>query len=167
MPAPKPPLTPPAPPADDSLPRSLDPQAGARRPAEDIELLEPEHQGGGMQVTLRPRGVGRLFQAAFLCVWMGGWAMGMWFALGLFTSALEAVYGPGALPASLHFGAGPTVSRAEAPMVFTFLLPWLGLWTMGGALALGQALLLLFGREVVRWGPDGLEIERHALVRIS
>jgi hypothetical protein len=130
-------------------------------------LLEPEPHGGGMQVTLRPRGVARWFQAAFLFAWLGGWAMGEWFALGLFASALEAVFGPGALPEGLRFGAGPGVSRGEAAMVFAFVVPWLALWTLGGGLALAQALLALVGREIVRWSPDGLEIERHALVRIS
>jgi len=130
-------------------------------------LLDPVPHGSGMQVTLRPRGIGRLFQAAFLAVWLGGWAMGEWFALGLFVAGLEGALGPGAVPESFRASLGLAVSRGEAPMVLLIVVPWLVLWTLGGALALGQALLLLVGREVVRWSPEALEIERYALTRLS
>jgi len=120
-----------------------------------------------MQVTLRPHGIVPRIQGAFLCALLGVWTQGAWLALGLCASALEAILGPGRLADALRPATWSAVSRAEAPLVLTIVVPFLVLWTLGGGLMLAQALLLLFGRETVRWGPGALEVERHGLVRLA
>lgn len=130
-------------------------------------MLEPEPHGSGWQVTLRPRGFARFFMVGFLGFWLCGWAMGEWFALGLIASSLESLFGPGFIPDFIQLGFDTHVSRGQASMVLAFILFWFALWTIGGMFALGQGLLLLAGREVVRWGPEALEVERRAFVLLS
>jgi hypothetical protein len=54
-----------------------------------------------------------------------------------------------------------------APFFLVFILFWLALWTLGGVGAFQQVLTLLFGRDVVRWGGDALEVEHRALWFVS
>jgi hypothetical protein len=54
----------------------------------------------------------------------------------------------------------------EGPMMAVFvgfLTFWLFFWTIGGVGAFQQLLALLFGRDVIRWQSEGLEVEHRAL----
>ncbi|MCS5698172.1 hypothetical protein NZK32_03845 [Cyanobium sp. FGCU-52] len=86
-----------------------------------------------LRIRLRPRGGGRFFTAAFLSVWLCGWAMGEVFALMLLVRGARAllVAGP-ATPAM-------PPPAAAVPMGL-FLLVWLSFWTIGGLSALRQLL---------------------------
>ncbi len=130
-------------------------------------MLDREPNGSGWQVTLRAQGVLRFLPAAFLCVWLCGWAMGEYFALTILGSALQSAFGPGFLAGWLPTMHGAPPPREALPLFFAFVSVWLTLWTFGGLTALSTLLNLLFGREVVRWSADGLEIERYALFLTS
>src|SRR5688572_22590369 len=117
--------------------------------------MKPEGTSGGLEVELRIAGIGRFFGAAFLAVWLAGWAVGEAFALW--------ILGVGAW--SLLTGQPPEAGREPfrpelALPVGLFLLFWLALWTLGGVMAGRELLRLLFGGDRIRLGHDRLEIER-------
>ena len=130
-------------------------------------MLEPEPNGSGWQVTLRAQGVLRYVLAAFLSVWLCGWAFGECFGFMLLGSALRVALGPGWLTDWLPAMNVSPPAPGLLPAFFAFISVWLSLWTLGGLGALGQLFTLLFGREVVRWGGEGLEVERYALFPTS
>jgi hypothetical protein len=107
------------------------------------------------EFIFRPTGIGRWFEAAFLAVWLCGWAAGEAFALWfLGTGAVALITGqpPGAGHEPLTWGA--------AGVVGLFLLLWLSFWTVGG-IAAGQAFLAnVWGSDRLVAGPGQLEIER-------
>lgn len=94
---------------------------------------------GATSFRFRPQGPGRFFVAAFLSFWLCGWLAGEIFALWvlwrLLTSGLAT--GQWALPAVL------------------FLLVWVGLWSVGGAVALRQVLGALWSEDRLVLGADG------------
>jgi hypothetical protein len=130
-------------------------------------MLEREPNGSGWQVTLCSQGLVRFLPAAFLCVWLCGWAFGEYFALTILGSALQSAFGPDFLAGWLPVMQGKLPPREALPFFFAFVSVWLAFWTFGGLAALSQLLSLLFGREVVRWSGEGLVIERYALFLIS
>ena len=120
-------------------------------------MLNTEPSGSGLQTTLRAQGLLRYFPAAFLCVWLCGWAVGEWFALRMLVSMLPVA--GGVLATWLPPVGGRLPSGPAMPFFLGFIVFWLSLWTLGGFGAIYQLLALLFGRDVVRWGSDGLEVE--------
>ncbi len=84
----------------------------------------------GTTRSLRPRGIGRYFTAAFLSVWLVGWVVGEVFAIGMLatiTAALANIF-------SEHLPAWHTdfVSSGGVAFAILFLVLWLTLWTIGG-----------------------------------
>ncbi len=80
--------------------------------------------------------------AAFLCIWLCGWALGEFLVLGaLAVKVTETVR---------------TVRHEEAP--FFFLAVWLTLWTLGGFLAIRTLL-----GELAQW--QEIYISRYLLVK--
>ncbi|HEY6194047.1 MAG TPA: hypothetical protein VI504_03315 [Candidatus Eisenbacteria bacterium] len=130
-------------------------------------MLQREPTGTGWQVTLHSHGMLRFLPAAFLGVWLCGWALGEYFALTLLGSALQGAFGPGFLAGVMPTMRSTPPSREGLPLLFTFLCVWLPLWTLGGFGALSRLLSLLFGREVIRCGTEGLAIERFTLFPAS
>jgi hypothetical protein len=120
-------------------------------------MLNTEPSGSGLQATLRAQGLLRYFQAAFLCVWLCGWAVGEWFALRMLALLVEAVTGHAYLAAWFPPLGGQPPSEAVLPFFFVFIAFWISMWTFAGLNSVQQLLALFFGRDVVRWGRDGLE----------
>jgi len=116
--------------------------------------MKVEQTGTGLEARLDIRGIGRFFGAAFLCVWLAGWAVGesvvLWIVgKGAWSLLTGQAFGSGDKP--VHFGV--------AMIVGLFLVVWLFFWTLGGMAAGGELLRLLFGRDIVLAGDDGLEIK--------
>jgi hypothetical protein len=108
---------------------------------------------------LRPVGWGRYFDGAFLLAWLTGWLFGEVFALAV----LAALFSH-ALSVATGFDL-PLSSRMNPPdgsfsFFLLFILFWLMLWTLGGAMAGTQLFRSLTGEDRIRITPDGLEIER-------
>jgi hypothetical protein len=130
-------------------------------------MLTPEPSDSGMQVTLHAAGVFRFLPAAFLSVWLCGWAVGEWFALRLLATTLRRALGTDVLASWFPDVGGKLPPGPGLPVFAGFIVLWLALWTFGGMAALQQVFALLFGCERVRWGGDALEIERSALWFVS
>lgn len=117
--------------------------------------MKLERIGGNLEARLSVRGAGRFFGAAFLSFWLAGWAVGetvvLWI-LGKGAWALLTGTPPGSDDRPMHPGAAMGVGL--------FLLFWVSLWTFGGIAAARELLRLLFGRDVLVAGPDGLEVKR-------
>ena len=127
-------------------------------------MVTTEPSGSGQQVTLRASGILRILPAGFLTAWLCGWAVAEWFALRLMASMLRTLLGWSFLARWFPPLGGQMPSGHVLPFFVGFLSLWLVLWTIGGAGALCQLMAVLFGRDVVRWGPDGLEITHWALL---
>lgn len=109
-------------------------------------------------IVTSARGLARLLPAAFLAFWLCGWFAGEVFALGGVLNALAALFDfdlPSWVPA-VRVGA-----NAALP-VLAFLVVWLSLWTFGGIAAMSALALLLWGREEVSWGADGMSFVQSA-----
>lgn len=129
-------------------------------------MLEREPHGSGWRITLHAKGVLRFFPAAFLLLWLCGWAVGEYFAgtllLALAGHALGQHEWTSWLPLMKGVPPEPPVQLAFAG----FLLFWVSFWTWGGLTALGQFLALLFGREEIVIEGDTLELRHVALVTL-
>ena len=117
--------------------------------------MKVEQTGTGLEARLEIRGFGRFFGAAFLCVWLAGWALFegvvLWFlGKGAWSLLTGAPVGPGDKP--IPFGI--------LIIAGLFVLVWLLFWTLGGVAAGRELLRLLFARDIVMAGDDGLEIKR-------
>ena len=131
-------------------------------------MIQREPDGAdGWRASLRSTGVLRYFTAAFLGGWLCAWAFGEYFAFTLIASAVRAWLGPDVLSGWLPGGVGKLPPPGALPFFFAFITLWLTMWTFGGFMALSQMLTMLFGRELIRWGPDGLDIERIAVFPVS
>src|SRR5262252_838226 len=108
-------------------------------------MLTPEPSDSGTQVTLRVSGILRFLPAAFLAVWLCGWAAGEWFALRLFASLLRTLLDASFLGAWIPPLGGKMPEGPMLPFFIGFLLFWLTLWTIGGVGAFHQLLASLFG----------------------
>ncbi len=113
------------------------------------------HTAEGYELSLEPQGAGRFVVAAFLALWLCGWAVGEVFALTVLAWGVRAwlagrdVLPPGSMPGpALALGAG------------LFVLVWLVFWTIGGVAALRELLLLTAGRDRIVAAPDALVVER-------
>lgn len=115
----------------------------------------------GSSASLRPAGIGRFFTAAFLLVWLGGWAIGetvaLVFLVMLVGSVLAAVAGT-----SWPMPGGDWIAGGTAGFVFLFLLVWLALWTVGGIMAIKELLRSLAGEDRVSVESSGVELLQRA-----
>ncbi|WP_094585580.1 hypothetical protein [Synechococcus sp. BO 8801] len=94
---------------------------------------------GTTSFRFRPQGPGRFFVAAFLSFWLCGWLAGEIFALWVLWRLL---------------GSGLATGQWALPAVL-FLLVWLSLWSVGGAVALRQVLGALWSEDRLVLGADG------------
>ncbi|WP_216913194.1 MULTISPECIES: hypothetical protein [unclassified Synechococcus] len=94
---------------------------------------------GTTSFRFRPQGPGRFFVAAFLSFWLCGWLAGEIFALWVLWRML---------------GGGLATGQWALPAVL-FLLVWLSLWSVGGAVALRQVLGALWSEDRLVLGADG------------
>ncbi len=116
---------------------------------------EIDQTGDGTRITLRPQGCARFAGAAFLLLWVGGWAVGEAFALNLLLAFAGIAY---RVPFPI---AIPPFPLAPASFLFlAFILLWLGFWTWGGLTAIAQVLQLLAGRDTIVLGHVGWSVER-------
>ncbi len=95
--------------------------------AHTTPTIEPTPDG--LRITMPVPRVGCV--AAFMTLWLAGWAVGE-------VSALRAL-----------FSMGTSFAPGSA-----FLLIWLAGWTLGGVFAAGVLLLMIDGREVVTVGGE-------------
>jgi hypothetical protein len=110
-------------------------------------------------VELRSRGATRFLGAGFLAVWLCGWLAGEVAAL---TTLLAMLFGA-VLPEFVTERLPQvTTSGGGGIFVVIFLLVWLTFWTIGGIFAIRQLLTLLWGRDVVSAGPDGIKVNSGA-----
>lgn len=102
-----------------------------------------------LELRFRPSGPGRWLEAAFLSLWLLGWAAAETLVLGLLAGGAWAWLQGRALPGQ------PSSLLALLPVV-AFLLVWLSFWTLGGVLALRQWLRCF-------WAEDRLTLTRMEL----
>jgi hypothetical protein len=106
----------------------------------------------GSEIRLAPRGAGRWFSAAFLLVWLCGWALGEAFALWfLIKGAIALLSGNPPDPGREPLEVGPAVA------IGAFLILWLLLWTVGGIAAMAELLRLT-------WAEDRLAVRGGSLI---
>jgi hypothetical protein len=129
-------------------------------------MLEREISDSGWQVTLRAKGIVRFFPAAFLALWLCGWAVGEVFAGGLMLALIGHAAGQSQWASWLPVMKGVPPEPQMQLLFFAFIAFWLTFWTIGGVSAFGQMLGLLFGREVIRFEGDTLEVRHVALVTL-
>lgn len=112
----------------------------------------------GPAFTLRPTGLSRFFVAAFLSVWLCGWAVGELFALAALVSCVASLLN---LDLELPGWSGKNhESHTGAILISLFLAVWLSFWTLGGVMALRQWLMLLWSREQLVLATDCLVARR-------
>src|SRR5688500_5672359 len=101
-----------------------------------------------MEFVFRPTGCMRFGLAAFLGVWLCGWAAGEWFALRVLIAGVQS-------------GQAWTVTSHPAGlMVGGFLILWTTLWTIGGVAALISFLRSVAGVDRLIVTPEAWELER-------
>ena len=115
--------------------------------------MKIEHTTSGLEARFKIAGVGRFGGAAFLALWLLFWAP--------FEAAVIWILGKGLW--SLLTGEPPAADHTPltagiALPAGLFLLFWLAFWTLGGLAAGHELLRLLFGRDRIVAGCDGLEI---------
>ena len=116
--------------------------------------------GTDSTVTLRPTGRWRYFSAAFLALWLAGWAIGEVVALGAIVGFIAA-----AIPALSTIALATLVEKLSTGatiFMFLFLLVWTTFWTIGGIAAFSTVLRDLAGEDRLRLVPDGIELTRRA-----
>jgi hypothetical protein len=102
-------------------------------------------EGNAAVLRLRASGCARYAIAAFLGIWLCGWAAGEYFAA---RAALMVVRQAFEEPNVLVTGA------------FAFLAIWLTLWTLGGLAALFTLVRMLAGRDEIRVSSDAWVISK-------
>jgi hypothetical protein len=106
-----------------------------------------------LRILLRPRGSERFFAAAFLSVWLVGWAVGEVFALTLLVQGVRGLLIGGT-------GTLATPPPAAAVPIGLFLLFWLTFWTIGGLSALRLLLHSLAAEDRLELGSGVLLWQR-------
>ena len=117
-----------------------------RRNFADNEPMTAERTAAGWRLSFKPHGCSRFVTAAFLTVWLCGWAAGEGFALWLLIQGGYSLL-TGHAPSPGHQPLPPGMALAMG----VFLLFWLTLWTVGGVAAGAELLRLL-------WGEDRIEV---------
>ena len=122
-------------------------------------MVERESIGDSWQVRLTPTSGQRTLRiaaAAFLSVWLCGWAMGEYFAGGELLGLLAHRYAPGADLSWLPHARAATSGNATVAMIFLGL--WVTAWTIGGCAAIAALVSVLFGVPVLRWNASSVEV---------
>ncbi len=115
----------------------------------------------GFVAEARARGGLRFVPAAFLAVWLCGWAVGEVFAIGMVlyvTGLFEWI------PVLSTWPHGDRPAPGFALAITVFLTVWLALWTLGGWAAAMQLGRLLAGVDRVRWDGATLAVEQRPFV---
>jgi len=115
----------------------------------------------GPSATLRPTGFIRYIGAAFLTVWLVGWAIGEALALGFLIMLIRSVVGSAA-GMSWPVPGGEWIAGGAAGFVFLFLIVWLSLWTFGGFAAIHEVLRSVAGEDRISAEPARIEVVRRA-----
>jgi hypothetical protein len=105
-----------------------------------------------LRIRLRPRGGSRLFTAAFLSVWLCGWAVGEVIVLTVLVRGARAL-----LVAAQETPAPP---QGGALAMGVFLLVWLTFWTIGGLSALREVLRCIAAEDRLELGSGDLLLLR-------
>lgn len=108
-----------------------------------------QDEGSSLRLVTRPPRV--WCSMLFLIVWLGGWALGEYFAL---SSLIQQI---------LPLLSGETTINQVQWMPTIFLIFWLTLWTFGGLLALWNVIWPLFGREITTIDHEGISIQKAVL----
>jgi hypothetical protein len=107
------------------------------------------------EARFRPRGAGRFVGAAFLSVWLCGWAAGEAFVLFVLgAGAVALATGQPAMGRDQPAALGPALA------VGGFLVVWLAFWTLGGMAAMRELLRLLWAEDHLAACPEGLLLSR-------
>lgn len=109
----------------------------------------------GLLVRLKPSGIARFFPAAFLALWLCGWAFGECFALYFLAKGVLAIVN-GTPFEEGHSGAGLGFTIGAG----AFLLFWLTLWTLGGLAAMAEFLRLVWSEDRITASGAGLKLSR-------
>jgi hypothetical protein len=119
--------------------------------------MQSEQTFEGWVVRLRPRGVGRWVDAAFLAVWLLFWTAGgvvAWWILLAGAWALLTGRPPG--------GEGEVPALPGALIGGAFLSVWLLFWTVGEWVVGRELLRCVAGEDRLLARPDGLRVWRRA-----
>lgn len=107
----------------------------------------------GLELVLRPRGIGRFLSAGFLTFWLCGWVAGEAFALGILVLGAAALL-TGTPPAR----GGELLALGPALAMGAFLLFWLSIWTIGGYAAMRELLRLVWSQDRIVAGTAVLRV---------
>ena len=121
------------------------------------EYMNVERNDAGLEAQLRIAGIGRFFGAAFLTFWLTGWVIGEAVAVWLLVKG-----GWSLVTGQLLYDGQKSTELSAALAAGLFLVVWLVLWTFGGVAAIRELLRMLFGRDTVRAGTDGLAITQRS-----
>ena len=110
----------------------------------------------GSTASLRPNGIGRYFNAAFLSLWLAGWIVGEVVALWMMGAILVSISGVGS--ARIQTDANNLATSGAIGFVILFLLLWLTLWTIGGIAAATTLLRSLAGEDSITLQGSRLEL---------
>ena len=112
-------------------------------------------------VTLRATGVARYFNAAFLGLWLVGWAIGEIAAVGLLVAIIVVpILRRREIDLPAFFESWTSAGAPAA--IFLFLVVWTALWTIGGYAAMAAFLRSAAGKDRLRLLPAALEFMRGA-----
>src|SRR5215510_9574821 len=129
-------------------------------------------QGGRWTAMFRPRRRVALLASGFLALWLGVWAIGEAFALGVLLASLGNPAGLRMLDALGALGGFVAPALFErigwlqepgpqnGPLGLTFIATWLAIWTPAGMLAAWQAMRQLSSEDYVAWDGSGVEVFR-------
>jgi len=110
--------------------------------------------------SLRPTGTARYIVAAFMLVWLAGWAFGE--AGALFAIGAILRNSVGRITEQMPDWMSHPATTGAVVFVVLFLTLWLVFWTLGGITAFVQLLRSLWGEDVIALAPDGFELIRRA-----
>jgi hypothetical protein len=116
--------------------------------------LSSERTSEGWVLSVRPSGIGRYFAAAFLTVWLCGWAVGEVLVVWVLGAGAWALIAGHPLPGKVPPGLWPMLG------VGAFLLTWVSFWTLGGIAAINEWLRLVSSEERLTVTGDRILIAR-------
>jgi hypothetical protein len=114
----------------------------------------------GSTTSLRPSGMGRYVNAAFLSVWLVGWSVGEVVAITMLGAIFSSV--AGAFSEHLPAWSAELVTSGGSAFLLLFLLVWLTFWTIGGIAALTHLMRSLAGEDVIGLTDSGFELVHRA-----
>lgn len=115
----------------------------------------------GATASYRPAGVARYFGAAFLGIWIVGWALGEAFAVGFAFLLIRSIVGS-AIGVSWPIQGGEWIAGGAAGFALIFISFWLALWTLGGVAAITQFLRSVGGEDRIEVHGTSVTVTRRA-----